>query len=132
MSTTTSKTLDDAVAEIRAVVNDSDSDFARFPNTLVLTKINSALRDVYRYRPDAYIGNFTQAVFSSNAVVTYDETDLGLTPATPWPIDDRLFFTPVILYVAGMLELADDEFVDNSRAAQLLASFRTMLVGPGG
>lgn len=130
MSTTVTKTLDDAMAEIRAIINDTDTDFARFTNAFVLQKLNSALRDLYRYRPDAYIGNFAQGVLSSNTIVTYDETDLGL--ATPWPVDDRLFFTPVLLYVAGMVELADDEFVDNSRAAQLLVSFRQALIGVGG
>lgn len=130
MSTTSTKTLDDAMTEIRLIVNDSDIGFTRFSNDIILAKINSALRDVYRYRPDAFIGNFTQGVFSSNAMVTYEITDLGL--ATPWPVDDRLFFTPVLLYVAGMVELADDEFVDNSRAAQLLSSFRQALIGVGG
>lgn len=130
MSTTVTKTLDDAITEIRAIVNDSDVAFARFPNDLILTKINSALRDVYRYRPDAFIGNFTQGILSTNAIVTYDITDVGL--ATPWPIDDRLFYTPVVFYVAGMLDLSDDEFSDDGRAMTLLTSFRAELIGTGG
>jgi hypothetical protein len=133
MSTVLTKTLDDAVTEIRAIVNDSNTNFQRFSNQLVVQKINTALREVYRYRPDAFIGNFTQGVFGNNSpLVTYSITDLGLTPATPWPIDDRLFFTCVVFYVAGILDLSDDEFSDDNRAMTLLAAFRTELVGPGG
>lgn len=133
MSSTTTKTLDDAVAEIREIINDSNAAFGRFTDAQVLQKINTALREVYRYRPDAWIGNFTQGVFTNNGQIpTYDETDLGLLPPTPWPCDDRLFFSPVVFYVAGMLDITDDEFSDDGRAMTLLTAFRNQLIGPGG
>lgn len=133
MSTTLTKTLDDANLEIRMIINDSDPDFQRYDDALVVQKINTALRVVYRYRPDAFIGNFTQGVFTnSTPIVTYDLTDLGLVPATPWPLDDRLFFDCVVFYVAGILDLSDDEFADDNRAMTLLQAFRNELVGQGG
>lgn len=132
MSSTTAKTLDDMVNEVRMLINDNDPDGYRFPQVQVLDKINTALREVYRLRPDAYIGNFTQGILSTNSPVTYDLTDLGLLPQTPWPLDDRLFFSPVVLYVTGMLDLTDDEFADDNRAMTVLQAFRNQLIGPGG
>lgn len=132
MASTATKTLDDAVNEIRMLINDNDPDGYRFTQTQVLQKINTALREVYRYRPDAYVGNFTQGILSANSPMTYDSTDLGKNPATAFPLDDRLFFSPVVFYVVGMLDLTDDEFADDNRAMTVLAAFRNQLIGPGG
>lgn len=133
MSTTATKTLDDAVNEIRGLINDSDPDGYRYTQDFLIAKINTALREVYRYRPDAYIGNFTQGILTTTAIVTYSaEDDLGLDPPTPWPLDDRLFFSPVIFYVAGILDLSDDEFADDNRAMTILQAFKTELTGVGG
>lgn len=129
MSSTTTKTLDDSITEIRGLINDADPDGYRYTQAFVLTKINTALRVVYSLRPDAFIGNFTLPVLSNNALVTYDETDLGLLPPTPWPIDDRLFFAPVVFYVVGMLDLSDDEFADDNRAMTVLQAFKKELTG---
>lgn len=132
MSTTVSKTLDDAVNEIRMLINDNDPDGYRFTQQQVLDKLNTGLREVYRYRPDAYVGNFQQGILSMTPVVTFAVTDLGLVPQTPFPLDDRLFFSPVVFYVVGMLDLTDDEFADDNRAMTVLTSFRAQLIGPGG
>lgn len=132
MASTATKTLDDAVNEIRMLINDNDPDGYRFTQTQVLQKVNTALREVYRYRPDAYVGNFTQGILSANSPMTYDPTDLGKNPATAFPLDDRLFFSPVVFYVVGMLDLTDDEFADDNRAMTVLAAFRNQLIGPGG
>lgn len=131
------KNLDDLVAEIRLLINDTGvggSNY-RYTQDMVMGKINTSFRELYRYRPDAWIGNFTQGVLASTALpmVSYDaETDLGLSPPTPLPVDDRLFFGALLFYTVGMLELGDDEFTDQGRATQLLSSFKQMLGGPGG
>jgi hypothetical protein len=132
MSTTTAKSLDDAVNEVRMVINDNDPDGYRFTQLQVIQKINTALREVYRYRPDAYVGNFQQGILSTNSPITFAVSDLGLNPATPFPLDDRLFFAPVVFYVVGLLDLTDDEFADDNRAMTVLTAFRNELIGPGG
>lgn len=132
MASTATKTIDDAVNEIRMLINDNDPDGYRFTQTQVLQKLNTALREVYRYRPDAYVGNFTQGILSVNSPVTYVLADLGLNPATPFPLDDRLFFSPVVFYVVGLLDLTDDEFADDNRAMTVINAFRNQLIGPGG
>lgn len=137
MVTTVAKSLDDLVSEVRLTISDigvNGSNF-RYTNAQIIQAFNTAIRELYRYRPDAYIGNFTQGILVNNALPmnTYsDATDLGLNPATPLPFDDRLFYNPVVFFVIGRLELGDDEFTDQGRAASLLASFRQMLIGENG
>jgi len=145
MSSATSKTIDDAILEARAMVNDSTLvngvlNPTRNSDTLYLQYLNSALRVLYSIRPDAFIGNFTQGILTQAVVLTYDTTDLQAadgvanptppTPATPFPADDRFFYSPVVAYIAGRVELSDDEYTENSRSTQLLAAFQQQLRGP--
>lgn len=129
------KTIDDLFAEVRLLINDvgvNGTNF-RYTNDQIMLKYNTALRELYRYRPDAYIGNFTQGVLVSNQIPTYTSAaDLAQVPATVLPVDDRLFYNALVFFMVGILELGDDEFVDQGRASQLLASFRQMLGAPGG
>ncbi len=139
MSSTVTKTLDDCVLEARQMVNDTLVDAQRNPDATFIQYINSALRAVYSVRPDAWIGNFTQGVITTVAVLTYSTSDLQTidgqanpmppVPATPWPIDDKQFFNPVVAYVAARVELADDEYTESARSAQLMAAFVAQLRG---
>lgn len=136
MVTQVTKTLDDLVSEVRQIINDKQTPY-RYSDAWVIAKINSALRQLYRLRPDAYIGNFTTGVLSSNVMNTYSPLDLQTAavppvPATPLPVDDRLFFSPLLFYVVGILEVADDEFADDNRAMMFLQAFKTALIGVGG
>lgn len=141
MVTQVSKTIDDLVLEVRQVLNDQQIPY-RYSDVWILTVLNTALREVYRLRPDAYIGNFTSGVLSANAVNTYSTADLQVAdgvanpippvPITPYPLDDRLFYAPVVFYVIGRVEINDDEFADNNRAMTLMQAFRAQLIGPGG
>jgi hypothetical protein len=131
MVTQATKTIDDLYAEVRAQLNDSQEPY-RTTDAVLFSIINTALREVYRYRPDAYIGNFTSGVLSNNLVNSYSAADLGQNPLTPFPLDDRIFYGPILFYVVGRADLTDDEFADNNRAMTLLGAFRNMLVGSGG
>lgn len=123
------KSLDDALTEIRALINDSDSAGYRFTDALVISKINTALLEIRKLRPDAFIGNFTQGSLTNAGVTFFQVSDIGITAA--WPCDINHFFTPVIFYVAGILELSDDEFADDNRAMTVLAAFQKQLMGGG-
>jgi hypothetical protein len=133
----TAKSLDDVFTEVRLLINDAGIDGSnyRYTNDQVMSQYNTALRELYRYRPDAFIGNFTQGILTNSALpmATYTAVDdLAQDPPTPLPFDDRLFFNPVVFFIVGRLELGDDEFTDQGRSAQLLSSFRQMLGGAGG
>lgn len=129
MAGTLAKTIDDAITEARNMISDARVPY-RYSDATMITHLNTALAEVYRYRPDAYIGNFVTASLGANAVTSYVAGDLGL--GTLFPLDNRLFFNAVVFFIAGRAETADDEFTDNSRAPQLLNSFRAMLIGEGG
>ena len=135
MSNTLTKTIDDVMTEVRQLLNDvgvGGSAF-RFSQALLISYLNTALREVYRLRPDAFIGNFTQGILNTySTIVTYVPADFGLNPGTPFPVDDRLFFNPVVFYIVGRAELADDEFVDTNRAMTLLTAFGKQLTSGGG
>lgn len=128
MSDTSKKSIDDALFEARSIVNDLQVPY-RNPDTTLVVFLNTALRALYAVRPDAYIGDFSSGVISNNAVETFYATDLGLTPPTPFPVDDRLFFYPVVAYIAGRIEIQDDEFTESARSAQLMQSFLQQLQG---
>lgn len=121
------KSIDDALREARSIINDEDEPF-RYSNASLLRILNTALREVYSLRPDAFVGNFHSGVLSANDAVDYTEDDLEVAPTeTAFPIDDRIFYSPVVLYVAGKAELSDDEFANDGRAMTILQAFRNNL-----
>jgi hypothetical protein len=130
----TGMTIDEVLLDARLLLNDQgiQGSAFRFSNQILLNALNAALNDLYRYRPDAFIGNFTSGILSNNPVPQFQLTDLGLLPATALPVDGRCFYNPLVFYVAGRTELSDDEFTDTNRAMTLLTAFRQMLVGTEG
>lgn len=136
MVTQVTKTIDDVQLEVREIVNDQQVPY-RYSDAWLIQVLNTCLRELYRLRPDAYIGNFTSGVLSANPVNTYSTSDLQVingvanptppVPATPFPVDDRLFFGPTVFYVVGRLEISDDEFADDNRAMTLYNAFKTQL-----
>ena len=128
MSDTSTKSIDDALFEARTIVNDTSEPFRNEDSTLIVY-LNTALRVLYSIRPDAFIGDFSSGVITNNAVETYFVSDLGQNPPTPFPADDRLFFNPVVSYIAGRIEISDDEFSEDSRAIQLMAAMKQQLEG---
>ncbi len=144
MSSTTGKTIDDAISEARLMVNDNtlfngQVQPTRNADSVYLAYLNSALRALYSLRPDAFIGNFAQGILSQVVVLTYTPSDLqaidGVAnvtppiPATPFPADDRQFFNPVVAYIAGRIEVSDDEYTETARSQQLLMAFKQQLQG---
>jgi hypothetical protein len=138
MVTTATKTLDDLQTEVREIIQDQVTPY-RYSDAWLIQIFNTAIRDLYRIRPDAYIGNFTTGVLSANVMNTYSTADLQVingvanpTPPatpTPMPFDDRLFYGAVVFYVVGRMEISDDQFADNNRAMTLLEAFQKQLTG---
>ena len=128
MVTTTTKSIDDCLFEARQMVNDVNEPQRNADATLIYF-LNTALRAVYSIRPDAYIGDFSSGIVSIVTVNTYSTSDLDLNPATTFPLDDKLFYYPVVAYIAARIELGDDEFTESSRSTQLMQSFVQQLQG---
>lgn len=138
MSSFTPQTIDQCLIEARQMCNDAVAPFRNADATLI-GYLNAALLAVYGVRPDAFIGNFTNGILSQVQVVQYTTADLQTidgeanptppSPATPYPLDTRFFYNPVVAYIASRIEVADDEYVDTQRSAQLMQSFVQQLRG---
>lgn len=123
------KTLDDLVDEIRLMLKDRRVPY-RYTQADVIEAINTALREVKRVRPDAWLSCCVDGTDGGGTIdmPDYTEADLGLLPATAFPIDE-IFYMAVVFHVVGKLQLGDDEFAVDNRAMSLLASFRQILLG---
>ena len=132
------KTLDQCLLEARQVVNDSLPPYRNTDETLI-GYFNSALLAIYSIRPDGFLGNFTYGILSFQGVPSYTVADLQVIdgvanpapplPITPFPLDQRFFFNAATAYIAGRIEMGDDEYTQDSRSAQLLASMSQQLRG---
>lgn len=81
---------------------------------------NSALLELRRLRPDAFLGGFEDPIpmLSINDDLT----------AVTFPVDEQ-FFTPVVFFITGMAELRDDEFTVDGRAVTVMQQFTAKVTG---
>lgn len=123
------KTLDELVSETRLMLKDRRVPY-RYPQVDVLEALNSAFAEIKRMRPDAFLTCCVDGTDGGGSVDLPDftEADLGLDPATAFPIDE-IFYMAVVFQAVGKLQLGDDEFAVDNRAMTLLASSRQMLLG---
>lgn len=116
-----------AMVQIRSILQDRVEPY-RYLDSELVAILNTCLTEVKRLRPDAFAGTFT----TSTTPQFYEDGQIlppaGYLPLSdPWPIDE-MFFSPVVVYVAGYAELRDDEFTVDSRAALLLQRFAGQLL----
>lgn len=123
------KTLDDLVSEVRLMLKDRRAPF-RYSDDDIVEGVNTALREVKRLRPDAYLKYVTQSepAFLPIDLPDYTTASLGLVPPTAFPIEEQ-FYNAVLYHVVGKIQLGDDEFAVDNRAMTLLAAFRQQLLG---
>jgi hypothetical protein len=115
------KTLGDCIGDARAILQDTESGSYRYSDDELVSLFNNALYELKRVRPDLYIGGY------GSDLTTYTPSDFST--AVPFSM---LVFQPVVLFIAGMAELRDDEFTVDNRAGILLRAFTTQLSLPGG
>jgi len=116
-------TVDQVVNEARRILQDENAITGyRYTDDHILTALNGGLGEVRRIRPDLFILSLT------DDLPVYVAADI--TAQTPLPIHD-MFTMPLVSYVAGWIELADDEFTVDNRAVSLLTRFTQQLVMGG-
>lgn len=118
------KTLDDLLGDVRQMLKDKRLPY-RYDDATLVGRINTALQEAYRIRPDIYLATGTDDYYMAD-VPTYTISDLGVN--TAFPVDDR-FFQAIVFQVVGTIELGDDQFAVDNRAMSLLAAFRQTLLG---
>ena len=135
------KTYQNLIIEAREILQDSQEPF-RFTDATLLNQLNRALIELGRLRPDAFTDRFDEGsgdIIVPEVVATDptpdsdpDELDVdedsqvALTSSIDWPMQ---FYPAMVAYVIGSAELTDDEFTDDGRAATLLSSFKTEILG---
>jgi len=96
------------VSRVRETLQDMDLD--RYTDARIIAALNLGILDTRRIRPDYFIGRFAQPAYQ--IVAATEEFDL---PETLIP--------SLIRFAVGWVELADDEYATDGRAAAMLKMF---------
>lgn len=133
------KTWGDLLTEARVILQDTDTPY-RYSDTVLRAKLNRGLQELARLRPDAFwdLFNVDDVVVPEVALT---DPDPPSDPDAPTPAEQTTvlstdpflppmqFYSPLVFWIVGNAELLEDEFTNDSRAAQLLAQFKGMVVG---
>ncbi len=94
----------DLVRKIRQTVQDIAGD--RYTDARIFDAINLGVLDTRRSRPDMFIGRFDAA--------TPQFTDLTQEFSLP-----EVIIPPIVSYAVGWIEMGDDEYTQDGRAAAM-------------
>jgi hypothetical protein len=120
-------TYQDLINDARVLLQDTEDD--RFTDDVIISVLNRGLKDLGRIRPDAFYD-----FYDSNSLNVPTVTVTSPAPAgqTLWTEDfgiEGQFYTPLLAYIVGTVELTDDEFTVDGRAMMLLGQFRANVLG---
>lgn len=109
------------IFEARVQLQDGMEGCYRYPDSMLLNILNRGLHDLSRFRPDAFFEGFLD-----NNLNVPEITELN------WgePISvDLMFFAPLVLYIVGMAEASEGDYIEDGRAAGHLSMFKTYVLG---
>jgi len=114
-------TVGDVIAQVRVLLEDSDTDLQRYSDAILIQQLNSGLLDSKRIRPDLYRG-----ASAMGTVPQYQVSDIaGNTPIAY----DSQFIPTLVYYVAGLAQLSDSEEPNDERATAMIQVFGKGLTG---
>lgn len=121
-------TYTDLLAEVREIIQDTDTD--RFSDALILRHLNRGIRDMSRIRPDAFWDLYNANSLNVPEVIEEGDTATGnqVTADTEFQFEPQ-FWSPLVSYTVGSLEMIEDEYTLEGRAERMLAIFRMTLTG---
>lgn len=133
------KTYQNLIDEARALLQDTDSEGYRYPDTVLLAKLNRGMQELGRLRPDAYWERFKEddilipEVVAIDADPDTDPDELDATEDAQVALADEVdfpmqFFSSVVYFVTASAEILDDEFTTDGRASMLMAQFKSQVV----
>lgn len=114
------RTYQNLIDEAREILQDTDEDAYRWSETHLLNTLNRGLQELGRIRPDAYYDTFT-----TDDIVVPEVTDATLGDTFPIPM---MFYAALVMYIAGMAELIEDEFATDGRAITLITQFKQQVI----
>lgn len=122
------KTYQDVVTEARVLLQDTDATSYRNSDATLLAIYNRGLQSLARVRPDACYD-----LYSANSLNVPELVESGAGAGqTNWTATfglDMMFFAPLVSYIVGVAEIIDDEYSEDGRAALMLQSFKTEVMG---
>jgi len=121
-------TYSDLLTEVREIVQDTATD--RFSDALLRRHLNRGIRDMSRIRPDAFWDLYDANSLKVPEVIAAGETPTGtqITEDSEFQFEPQ-FWTPLVSYVVGSVEMIEDEYTLEGRAERMLAIFRGTLIG---
>lgn len=112
-------TVEKVIGSARYLIADTRVPY-RYPQEQALDAYNLAMADVWRMRPDLFIGKYASGV---------PEVLIADIATAEFPLGSQ-WLSPVLSFIAGWVEMSDDEFTIDGRAAMLQQRFQsTLLVG---
>lgn len=135
------KTYANAITEARQLLQDTETP-QRYSDAILLAKLNRAMQELGRLRPDAFFDQFddtTGEIIIPEVVLTDPDPDTD--PDTIDPTEDgqvatsdnflppMMFYTPVVYFIVASAEILDDEFTEDGRASMLMAQFKQTIIG---
>jgi hypothetical protein len=100
----------------------------RYETEQLIGILNRGLKELAKIRADAYWDLYDQNSLNVPSVVSGlpGSGEVSLTDELPL---DIIFHSPLVDFIVGMAEAADDEFTVEGRAVLLLERFRMGLIG---
>lgn len=134
------KTYQNIIDEARVLLQDTAVPL-RYSNAILLAKLNRALHELGRIRPDAYWDRFdtdTSDIIVPEVVDTDPDPDddpdeVDIDEDSQVALADNFdlpmqFYSALVYFVTGSAEILDDEYTDDGRASMLMAQFKAQLV----
>lgn len=112
-------TVANVISRARGLLQDEDIDVQRFSDQAFVDALNDGLLETRKLRPDMFrdnLGDVPQYVTSDIAAATVISYEQMYVPA-------------LVIYVAGRIQLRDDESNNDGRATVFLNAFVAKLVG---
>lgn len=113
------RTVGQVVDAARVIVQDATPPY-RFDTRTIAGYVSEAIGEARRVRPDLFLTTLR------NALPVYTEADLA--QAIPMP---DAYFSQIVNYVAGRIDLREDAFAQDGRAITLIQAFGVSLTGGG-
>ena len=124
------KTYENLVFESRELLQDTLEPY-RWSDSYFLNTLNRAMQMLGAIRPDAFYDYYRANALNIPIIVDSDapadgEVDWGDAFGV-----DMMFYTPMMAFIIGSIELTEDEFAVDGRAMALLGQFRLGVIGDG-
>jgi hypothetical protein len=108
-------TVGDLITQVRVLLQDVDSD--RYSDAMMVQALNEGLLETRRLRPDLFRGRMAQ-------VPQYTTAQLATRLAY-----EQMYMPALVNFVAGRVQLQDQEEFSDARAGVFINSFTARLVG---